>query len=69
VRKLFAPYGGAGEVKIIFDRDTGKSKGFAFVELTDGLKGQAAIDGLNGTDLGGRDLRVAVAEDRGRGGR
>jgi RNA recognition motif-containing protein len=64
VRDLFAPFGGAGEVRIITDRETGRSKGFGFVDLLDGQKVQAAIAGMNGKDFEGRDLRVAVATDR-----
>lgn len=66
LRGLFAPFGGAGEVKIVTDRETGRSKGFGFVELLDGLRAQAAIDALNGRDFGGRDLRVDRATERGR---
>ncbi len=68
---LFSAYGDVSSAKIIMDRDTGRSKGFGFVEMSDGGQGQAAIEALEGTDLGGRNLRVNEArprEDRPRGG-
>ena len=64
LERLFAPYGGVDRVQIITDRDTGHSRGFAFVEMPDATQAQAAIAGLNGTSLGGRPLTVNEARER-----
>ena len=69
LRELFAAYGDVDSVKIITDRDTGRPRGFAFVEMPDASAAQAAIKGVNGTDLGGRALKVNEARPKGdRGG-
>ena len=60
LRELFAQYGEVQSVKLITDRETGRPRGFAFIEM----EAQAAIDALNGTELGGRNLRVDVARER-----
>jgi RNA recognition motif-containing protein len=60
----FAEYGNVTRANIITDRDTGRSKGFAFVEMENDAEGKAAIDGLNGREMGGRDLRVSEARPR-----
>jgi RNA recognition motif-containing protein len=59
--QLFHPYGEITSVRILTDRDTGRSRGFGFVEMPDSTEAQAAIDGLNGTSLGGRPLTVNEA--------
>jgi len=64
LERLFAPYGSVDRVQIITDRDTGHSRGFAFVEMPDATQAQAAITGLNGTSLGGRPLTVNEARER-----
>lgn len=64
IRKLFEPFGEVGEVNIIIDRMSGRSKGFGFVEMANDDEGQKAIDDLNGTDLGGRQLNVNKARPR-----
>ena len=75
LRDLFATYGEVSRVNVITDRDTGRPRGFAFVEMSDSSAAQAAIRGVNGTDLGGRTLNVNEARPRtagggnGRGGR
>ena len=72
LREAFAAFGEVESVKVIRDRDTGRARGFAFVEMVDSSAAEAAIQGLNGTDLGGRSLKVNEArprEDRGGGGR
>lgn len=51
-------------VRIITDRETGRSRGFGFVELKDASKLQAVIDALNGKDVDGREIRVAEAQER-----
>lgn len=52
------------EVKLMLDRDTGQSRGFAFVEMATEADAQAAIEALNGVNLDGRDLRVNEAQER-----
>ena len=69
---VFSNYGEVSSAKVIFDRETGKSKGFGFVEMPNDDEGYAAIEALNETDLDGRTIVVKKArprEDRGgRGG-
>ena len=62
--QLFHPYGEIASVRIITERDTGRSRGFGFVEMPDATEAQAAIDGLNGRSLGGRLLTVNEARPR-----
>lgn len=57
----FAAIGTVDSVKIITDRDTGRSKGFAFVEMSDEEGAQKAIQALNGSDFGGRSLKISEA--------
>lgn len=64
VSGLFAAYGEVARVKIITDRETGRSKGFAFVTLADESQLNAAIEALNGFDFQGRDLRVNASEPK-----
>ena len=64
VSGLFAEYGPVERVKIITDRDTGRSKGFAFVTLGDQSQLNAAIEALNGFDYQGRALRVNASEPK-----
>jgi RNA recognition motif-containing protein len=59
--QFFSQYGTVASVKIITDRQTGRSKGFAFVDMDSDEEAQAAIDGANGADFGGRSLRVNEA--------
>lgn len=59
--EVFAPFGTVGSSKIITDRDTGRSKGFGFVEMADPAAADAAIAQLHGSDLGGRSLTVNEA--------
>jgi len=69
--ELFAAYGQVKSAQVIMDRDTGRSKGFGFVEMADGAGAQAAIEGMNGKDIDGRALTVNEArprEERGGGG-
>ena len=71
LRKAFEAFGSVESVDIITDKYTGKSKGFAFVEMSSDEETKAAINGLNGQQLGDRILRVDEARPRreGRGGR
>jgi RNA recognition motif-containing protein len=64
LQELFEAYGEVSSVKIITDRETGRSKGFGFVEMSDDESAQKAIDGLNGTEVGGRTIAVSQAEER-----
>ncbi|MGD0015638.1 MAG: RNA-binding protein [Bryobacteraceae bacterium] len=71
IRAMFEPYGAVERVNLMTDRDTGRSRGFAFVEMTDTEEADRAIAALNGTNLGGRTLNVNEARpkvDRGGGG-
>ena len=64
LRQLFEVHGEVTSSKIIMDRVTGKSRGFAFVEMSDDAQAQTAIDVVNGKDLKGRPLRVNQARAR-----
>lgn len=69
--ETFSEFGTVESVKVITDRDTGRSKGFAFIEMGSDAEAQAAIDKLNNVDYGGRPMRVNEAkpqESRGGGG-
>ena len=71
LRALFAEFGDVSSAKLIIDRDTGQSKGFGFVEMSDEGAGQKAIDDVNGREVSGRSLKVNQArprEERPRGG-
>ena len=67
--KMFEPHGTVESAQIIMDRDTGRSKGFGFVEMKTDQEAQAAIAALNGQDSGGRALTVNEAKPRTEGGR
>jgi cold-inducible RNA-binding protein len=62
--QLFEAYGTVASVRIITDRDTGRSRGFGFVEMPDAAEAQAAIAGLNGTSFGERTVTVNEARER-----
>lgn len=64
LRQLFEPYGEIESVAIITDRETGRSRGFGFVELGADARAQDAINDLDGTELGGRPLRINEARPR-----
>jgi RNA recognition motif-containing protein len=69
LRELFQPYGEITRVSIPTDRDTGRVRGFAFVDMADSSQAAAAIAALNGREVGGRQLRVNEAQPKGeRGG-
>jgi RNA recognition motif-containing protein len=65
LRQLFTYYGHVERVQILTDRETGRSRGFGFVEMPDATAAQAAIEGLNGRSLEGRFLTVNEARPRG----
>ena len=58
---MFAPFGAIGSAKVIMDRDSGRSKGFGFVEMNSDKEAEEAIAALNGKDAGGRSLIVNEA--------
>jgi len=64
LRQLFEPYGVVDKINVITDRDTGRAKGFGFVEMPDSAAAKAAIQGLQGTELAGRALTVNEAKPR-----
>jgi RNA recognition motif-containing protein len=71
LRRIFEEHGTVVSAQVIMDRETGRSKGFAFVEMSSDQEAQAAISALDGKDVGGRVLKVNEArprEDRGGGG-
>ena len=64
LRQIFSDYGEIESVAIILDRDTGRSRGFGFVELADDALAQKAIDDLDGYELNGRTIAVNQAKPR-----
>ena len=71
LESLFSPFGEVRSAQVVMDRDTGRSKGFGFVEMGNEQSSKSAIDALNGKDVDGRALTVNEArprEDRGGGG-
>ncbi len=64
VRALFEPSGGVREVRIVEDRETGRPRGFAFVEMNSDSEALAAIKALHGLNFGGRTLTVNEARER-----
>lgn len=76
LERAFSAHGRVESVKVITDRDTGRSKGFAFVEMSSDSEASAAISELNGADLDGRQMKISEARPQtnrsgggGRGGR
>ena len=68
IRSLFEAYGSVDRVNIVTDRDSGQSRGFAFVEMSNDAEGNNAIAAINGRELGGRALNVNEARPKGSGG-
>ncbi len=68
VRQAFEAYGEINSINLISDRETGRPKGFGFVEMANDEQAKAAIAGLNGTDMGGRTVNVNEARPRPEGG-
>jgi RNA recognition motif-containing protein len=68
LRDLFGRHGSVGSVNVITDRETGRPRGFAFVEMDEASAADDAIRALDGTQLGGRSLKVNEAQDRARSG-
>jgi RNA recognition motif-containing protein len=67
LKQAFSDFGNVDSVKIIQDNYSGRSKGFGFVEMSNGSEGQAAIDGLDGKELKGRTIKVSKARPRSEG--
>jgi cold-inducible RNA-binding protein len=68
LRELFEQHGAVTSASLVMDRDTGRPRGFGFVEMSDNSAAQAAISALNGKNLDGRDLTVNEAKPREAGG-
>ena len=68
LRSLFQSHGTVASVNVIMDRETGRARGFAFVEMQEASDAANAIRALDGTDMGGRSLRVNEAQDKRGGG-
>jgi len=68
LKDLFGQHGTVESVAIITDRETGRARGFAFVEMSEASAAQDAIRALDGTDFGGRSIKVNEAQDRRGGG-
>lgn len=64
LRNLFAAHGEVTSANIIMDRDSGRSKGFGFIEMPDNAQGEVAINAINQTDVQGRSVRVNEARPR-----
>ena len=64
LRQAFEVHGNVTSAKIVTDRDTGRSKGFGFIEMDGNDEGQSAINSLNGTDMDGRSITVIEARPR-----
>ncbi len=64
LKNFFASAGTVTSAKIISDRETGRSRGFGFVEMSSAEEAENAVSTLNGKELGGRDLRVNIAEEK-----
>lgn len=68
LRTVFEAHGTVASVNLISDRETGRPRGFGFVEMGEESEAESAIRALDGTDLGGRTVRVNEAQERGGGG-
>ncbi len=64
LRGVFEPHGEVASAQIITDRESGRSRGFAFVEMTNDEDGKAAIEAVNNQEIGGRQLKVNEAKPR-----
>ncbi len=68
LRDLFAPFGQVTRVHMAMDRETGRARGFAFVEMPNDAEAAAAMTALDGKEVGGRNLKVNEARPKGEGG-
>ena len=69
LRTLFSPYGNVTDVRVVSDRDTGRSRGFGFVEFSNDDEARAAMAALNQQEVEGRTITVNEARERTEGGR
>ena len=69
LEEAFSPYGTVKSVKIITDHETGRSRGFGFVEMETADEAQECVDNLDGKELEGRQVRVNIAREKSGGGR
>lgn len=68
LKEAFTSFGEVTEARVITDRDTGRSRGFGFVDFTDGESAKSALEGMDGQELNGRNIRVSFANERTGGG-
>ncbi len=64
LQEMFLKFGAVGSCNIATDRETGRSRGFGFVEMTSQADAEAAIKGLNGQEVGGRQISVSVSQPK-----
>ena len=64
LRDAFEAFGAVSRASVIMDRETGRSKGFGFIEMANNAEAEAAIQAMNGRDISGRTVRVNQAEER-----
>jgi len=64
LREIFEPHGEVSSIKVIKDRETGRSRGFGFVEMPNDEQGRAAISAIDGTEIDGRQLKADQARER-----
>ncbi|HBF88139.1 MAG TPA: RNA-binding protein [Bacteroidales bacterium] len=64
LKEIFEEYGEVTSVRIITDKFSGRSKGFGFVEMANASEANVAIENLNGADIGGRNIKVSVAQEK-----
>jgi RNA recognition motif-containing protein len=64
LERLFAAHGQVNKAEVVADRDTGRSRGFGFVEMSSGEDAQKAISAIDGLDVGGRQIKANVAKPR-----
>jgi len=64
LREVFSEFGEVSSAKVVMDRETNRSRGFGFVEMDNDAEGKAAIEALDGAEVGGRNLRVNEARPR-----
>ena len=64
LKEMFVEFGEVTSASVIMDRNTGRSRGFGFIEMADDEQGQAAVDAVNGKEIDGRTLKVSEARPR-----
>ena len=66
LKELFQKFGSVSSAKVITDRESGRSRGFGFVEMSSETEGKAALEGLNNKEIEGRVMSVTIAKERSR---